>query len=86
MTMDTRFEELIKTLDSVAFSKTDDRLVAFLTTKSKALSTNNIQITHQEIANELSTSREVISRLLKQLEQNGKVKLSRNNIEIIFPL
>ena len=83
-TMDNRFEQLIKTVDSIAFSKTDERLITFLTAKSKALSTTSLQITHQEIANELSTSREVISRLLKHLEQKGKVKLYRNRIELFF--
>lgn len=83
-TMENRFEELIKTVDSIAFSKMDERLIIFLSAKSKALATNTIQITHQEIATELSTSREVISRLLKQLEQKGKLRLFRNKIELNF--
>ncbi len=82
-TMNNRFDELIRTIDSVAFSNTDQRLVSFLKQKSKALKTQNIPITHQEIANELSVSREIISRLLKKLENTGKIKLSRNKIELI---
>jgi CRP/FNR family transcriptional regulator len=81
-TMDNRFEEIIKAIDDIAFSKLDKRIVAFLLAKSKVLETTSIQVTHQEIANELSTSREVISRLLKQLEKEGKIKLYRNRIEL----
>lgn len=81
-TMDNRFEELISTIDTIAFSKTDKRVESYLIAKSKALNTNNIQITHQEIANDLSTTREVISRLLKHLEQEGKLMLFRNRIKL----
>ncbi len=82
-TMENRFDELIQAVDNIAFTKTDERLLAFITKKAKALKTNTINITHQEIANELSSSREVVSRLLKQLEKDNKVKLGRNKIEII---
>ncbi len=82
-TMERRFDELIQTVDTIAFSKTDERLINFLQKKAQTLQTKTIQITHQEIANELSTSREVISRLLKQLEKKGKLKLSRNKIELL---
>jgi CRP/FNR family transcriptional regulator len=81
-TMDSRFEELISTIDTIAFSKTDKRIESYLIARSKALNTNNIQITHQEIANDLSTTREVISRLLKHLEQEGKLTLFRNRIKL----
>jgi CRP/FNR family transcriptional regulator len=82
LTMDHRFDELIRTIDHIAFFNMDERLEKFLIEKSRVLNTKSIQITHQEIANELSTSREVISRLLKQLEKNGKLNLSRNKIEL----
>lgn len=82
-TMERRFDELIQTVDTIAFSKTDERLLQFLFAKSKTLQTKLITITHQEIANELSTSREVISRLLKQFEKEGKLKLGRNRIELV---
>lgn len=82
-TMERKFDELIQTVDNIAFTKTDERLLNFLQTKAKNLQSTTITITHQEIANELSTSREVISRLLKQLEKDGKLKLGRNKIEII---
>ena len=83
-TIDTRYNEILDTLDSVAFKNIDDRLIEYLLIKSKAIHSNTINITHQEIASELSTSREVISRLLKQLEQKGRLKLFRNRIEIFF--
>ena len=82
-TMDNRYDEIINALGSVAFKKIDERLVDYLKSKSEALQSNVLNITHQEIANELSTSREVISRLLKQLEQKGVLKLFRNKVEIL---
>ena len=82
-TMDNRYDEIINALDSVAFKKIDERLVDYLKSKSEALQSNVLNITHQEIANELSTSREVITRLLKQLEQKGVLKLFRNKVEIL---
>lgn len=82
-TMDNRYEEVISALDSVAFKKVDERLVEYLKAKSEAVQSDTLNITHQEIAKELSTSREVISRLLKQLEQKGILKLFRNKVEIL---
>ncbi|MGN0019366.1 MAG: Crp/Fnr family transcriptional regulator [Sphingobacterium hotanense] len=82
-TLDFRYDEILSTLDNVAFKKIDERLISYLATKSESLQSNILNITHQEIANELSTSREVISRLLKQLEQRDMLKLFRNKVEII---
>ena len=76
-TMDNRYDEIINALDSVAFKKIDERLMDYLKAKTEAVQSNILNITHQEIANELSTSREVISRSLKQLEQKGILKLFR---------
>ena len=78
-----RFEELLSTIDHVAFRGMDERLEFYLKKHQETLQTNTITINHQEIANELNSSREVISRLLKKMEQLGKVKLHRNAIEII---
>ncbi len=78
-----RFDELLKTVDSVAFSKLDERLWKYLEIKSKASRSKTLAITHQEIADEIGTAREVVTRLLKKLEQSAKVKLSRGKIEII---
>ena len=77
-----KFQELLKTLDAVAFKRMDERLMRYLVTKMKQLKTNELATTHQEIANELGTSREVISRLLKQLEKKKWIELGRNVIYI----
>jgi len=79
----SRFDELLLTIDSVAFRGMDERLEFYLKRAQEAEQKNIIDTSHQEIANELNTSREVISRLLKKMEQLGKVKLNRNSIEII---
>lgn len=78
-----RFHELIETIDNIAFHKLDDRLVKFLSDQSKASKSKTLNITHQQIANSLGSSREVISRLLKQLERDGKVKLGRNEVSLL---
>ncbi len=85
-TMDNRYDEIINALDSVAFKKIDERLMDYLKAKTEAVQSNILNITHQEIAYELSTSREVISRSLKQLEQKGILKLFRNKVEIFSPM
>jgi len=77
-----RMEELLVTIDSIAFMKMDERLEKYLIQRSEELKTKTLLATHQEIADDLHTSREVISRLLKQLEKLGRIKLSRNKIEI----
>lgn len=79
----SRFEELLVTIDHVAFRAMDERLVFYLKKHQDTLHSNIIEISHQEIAQELNSSREVISRLLKKMEQLGKVKLYRNSIEIV---
>ena len=79
----SRFEELLVTLDHVAFRAMDERLEFYLRQHQQTLQTGTITINHQEIADELNSSREVISRLLKKMEQLGKIKLHRNAIEII---
>ena len=75
-----RFHELIQTIDNIAFHKLDERLVIFLNEQIKAGKSKKLHLTHQQIAQSLGSSREVISRLLKQLERDGKVKLGRNEI------
>lgn len=78
-----RFYELLHTIDSLAFRRLDERLMNFLKERSHALQMKNFPITHKEIANELNTSREVVSRLLKQLERKGEIKIKRNQIEFL---
>lgn len=76
-----RFEELLQTLDSIAFKGLDERLLFYLKRHVKVSGTE-IKLSHQQIANELSSSREVISRLLKKLEQTGSITLHRNYIQV----
>jgi len=77
-----RFEELLILIDHVAFRNMDERLVFYLKRYAKAHKTNFINLSHQQIADELNSSREVISRLLKKLEQKKLLALSRNTIEL----
>ncbi|HLV51881.1 MAG TPA: Crp/Fnr family transcriptional regulator [Flavobacterium sp.] len=79
----SRFNEMLSTIDAIAFMKMDERLFNYLLEKNKISASNVIQKTHQEIAYELNSSRVVISRLLKALERDGKIKLNRNNIELL---
>ncbi|MDC1221873.1 Crp/Fnr family transcriptional regulator [Salibacteraceae bacterium] len=79
----SRFEEILTVVDAIAFKAMDERLEFYLNKQSQTLDTKTLTTTHQEIANDLSTSREVISRLLKKMEQNGKVALQRHHIELI---
>jgi CRP/FNR family transcriptional regulator len=80
-TFQNRFRELINTIDSIAFLKLDERLVRYLKDRHQKSGTTTLNETHQELALRLNTSREVISRLLKKLENHGKIKLSRNFID-----
>lgn len=81
-TYQNRFQELLIALDAVAFKRMDERLMRYIITKMKQYKSNELHTTHQEIANELGTSREVISRLLKQLEKKKWIELGRNVIYI----
>ncbi|GAB2631408.1 Crp/Fnr family transcriptional regulator [Belliella aquatica] len=81
-TYQNRFQELLIALDAVAFKRMDERLMRYIVTKMKQYKSNELHTTHQEIANELGTSREVISRLLKQLEKKKWIELGRNVIYI----
>jgi CRP/FNR family transcriptional regulator len=78
-----RFNELLKSLESVAFHKLDERLVKYLKKKAKVSGKSAIQLSHNQIAEELGTSRVVISRLLKQLENDKKLVLYRNEIKLL---
>lgn len=75
-----RFEELLKTIDAIAFTGMDERLEYYLEKQVEKLG-NNLKITHQEIANDLNSSREVISRLLKKMEAKNRLTIHRNSIE-----
>lgn len=79
----SRFEEVLEVIDSIAFRAMDERLEFYLKRHADACGCKDLKLSHQEIASELNTSREVISRLLKKMEQRGLVNLQRNNIELL---
>jgi CRP/FNR family transcriptional regulator len=78
-----RFEELLEFINAVAFKKVDERLLLLLNKKAELLGNKTIVVTHEQLANELGTARVVVSRLLKQLETTGAVKLGRNRITLL---
>ncbi|UHO36927.1 Crp/Fnr family transcriptional regulator [Chryseobacterium capnotolerans] len=78
-----RFEELLDIINAIAFKKVDERLLNLLRKKSELTNSDIIQTTHEQLANELGTARVVVSRLLKQLEEDGRVKLGRNKITLL---
>lgn len=69
-------------INAVAFQKLDDRIVELLKKKAGIYPSKEISITHQQLAEELGTTREVVSRLLKQMEKQQMVTLSRNKISL----
>ena len=78
-----RFEELLKVVDAIAFRQMDERLIEYLEKTAVASQSKLIKETQSQIALELNSSREVVGRLLKKLEQQGRVKVSRNQIELL---
>lgn len=78
-----RFEELLEIVNAIAFKKVDERLLTLLYKKQELTGNKTLTITHEQLANELGTARVVVSRLLKQLEEIGKVKLGRNKITLV---
>lgn len=78
-----RFEELLDVVNAIAFKKMDERLLAFLRRKVQVTGSSLLNITHEQIAGEMGTARVVISRLLKQMEDEGLVKLERNRITLL---
>jgi CRP/FNR family transcriptional regulator len=81
-----RFHEMLNVIDQIAFQKLDERLVYYLKEKSKVTGSTLINLSHEQIASELATTRVVISRLLKVLENNKKVLLYRNQIKLLRDL
>lgn len=78
-----RFENLLNIVNSVAFQKVDARILQLLHQKSELYKSSEINSTHQQIADELGITREATSRVLKQLEKDGEIKLSRNKISLL---
>lgn len=77
-----RFTELLETIELMAFSRLDEQLWNYLVKRVQATGNKTLKITHQEIAQELHSPREVITRLLHQLQKQGKITLSRNTISL----
>jgi CRP/FNR family transcriptional regulator len=78
-----RLKEMLTAIDNLAFMNMDERLIKYLFDKAKINNSKEIHNTHQEIAYDLHTSRVVISRLLKALENEGKIRLNRASIELL---
>ena len=78
-----RFEELLNVVNSIAFQKMDERIWQHLMKKSEVAGSRELQLTHQQLADEVGSSREVVSRLLKQMEKSGIVLLGRNKISLV---
>lgn len=78
-----RFEELLEMVNEVSFKKVDQRLLSLLNKKAELNDSMMINTTHEQLANELGTARVVVSRLLKVLEEEGKLKLGRNKIQLL---
>ncbi|MDP1727954.1 MAG: Crp/Fnr family transcriptional regulator [Bacteroidota bacterium] len=78
-----RFEELLEVVNAIAFKKMDERLLNFIKKKCELTNSNTLYVTHEQLANELGTARVVVSRLLKQMEDEGLVSLGRNKISLM---
>ncbi len=78
-----RFLELLKSVESIAFHKLDERLEAYLREKKRLSGSDLIKASHNSIAEDLATNRVVVSRLLKQMENDGRLLLYRNEIKIL---
>jgi len=78
-----RLSEMLDAIDTLAFMKMDERLYKYLTDKVKIMRNTTLNTTHQKVAQDLNTSRVVVSRLLKQLENEKKIELYRNKIEVL---
>lgn len=83
LSYDNKMLDLVKVIDSISFEGMDARLEKYLEARREATGSPLIEATHQEIANDLNASREAVSRLLKKMEHIGKVKLGRNEIQLL---
>ncbi len=82
-TYSNRFSELIQVIDLVAFSHLDTQIWHYLHQRALSLNTQTLSVTHQQIADELHTHREAVSRLLRTMEQKNMVRLGRNTIQLL---
>lgn len=79
-----RMNEMLQSIDSLAFSNMEDRILNYLKEKTKLLDERMLTVTHQQVATALNTSRVVVSRLLKKLENEDKIVLLRNEIRLLI--
>lgn len=78
-----RFEELLQVVNAIAFQKLDSRLLHLLNQKAELFKSRELSVTHQQLADELGSTREVVSRVIKQMENEGLVRLGRNKISLM---
>ena len=78
-----RFEDVLDAFNALAFQSLDTRMMAYLKAKAKALDQTTLKMTHQDLADELGTARETVSRLLKKLEAEGQLALHRGHVELL---
>jgi CRP/FNR family transcriptional regulator len=76
-------DEMLQAVDSLAFSNMEERIINYLKAKVKLNDDRILTLTHQDIASDLNTSRVVVSRILKKLEQEDKIVLLRNEIRVL---
>ncbi len=80
----TRLNEMLEAIDSLAFHNMEERIVKYLKDRAMVLGDDTLKITHYQIARDLNSSRVVISRIMKKLEDNGQVTQSRNMIKVVM--
>ena len=80
---DVRMKEMLEAIDSLAFQNTEERLYKYLKDKAMVLGSSVLDITHLQIANDLNSSRVVISRLMKKLSLDNKIEMNRNEVSIL---
>ncbi len=83
-TQSQRFVELLETIEVIAFTHLDEQLWNYLMRRVQATGERVLKVTHQDIAQELNSPREVITRLLHQLQQRGRVSLARGSITVLL--
>ena len=81
-----RLLEMVDAIDSLAFMNLNERILKYLTHKAQISNNRNLEITHLEIAHDLNTSRVVISRIIKQLHIDKKLRSARNKIRVLVPI
>lgn len=82
-TYNAKFEEVLKVVDLLAFKKMDDRIANYLHEKSETHHSKILKLSHQDIAVDLNTSREVVSRILKQMEKSGQITIGRGQLTLL---